>query len=801
MLVLTALVLLAGLAASLTATPAGAGEERRGLERDVPAASFSETSTAASGADGARNEDAPVLSIDSPSVIEGEGGGIALLAYTVSLAPASSERVTVRYRVAGGTATAGVDYEPLSAGTLVFAAGARSARIQIVVLGDDIVEPDETVEVVLSAPTGGARIGQGSGTGTVLRDAGRPSVTVRAPAVKEGASGATATPRFVATLTRPPGYTHAVTFDFEVREIGASPTARPVEKGVLAFAQPNETVATVRFSVEGDSRPEHDRRFAMFLTNPHVVGFGKRPEIERERGTGILGGTVTVEDDDPIDRKRGLAYALSSVGREVSAGIVDAIWERAESQRTGPEGIFAMGGGRVIEAGAFSGGNGHRAAREAAGLPGIRAAALQEGIEVMAGGRQMEARTDAWRQWANPPRGAGLLEGTRFTLSTGDEVPGKLAFWGQGRVASYASKIGDGEYGEFSSKGGHSAGYLGIEYSRGGYSLFGVAVSRSVTKADYTFAGAPLGNGGANTSLTSVTPYVHWVSAAEFEVWAAASTGTGSAQVEDGLGKVKAGVDMQMLAAGVLLGETKMGGYRVAAKADTYTATVSSDAAEGSERLGAAKAKSSRTRVAVEAASWGEVEGGGITTLRFDVGARQDGGSAESGFGMDIGVKAGFANPGSGFEVTGRGEIFLFHAQKGFRQWSAGLGLAYAPEAGGRGLQISLGPTWNGPLPDLETVAERRFAGQRISQGGGTAVQGRLAYGVEALQGRALMTAYSKIEEGGERERTRLLRLGAEMRQLGTGFGGFRIEAYGQREEKENAPPEHAVMLEARFEH
>ena len=60
---------------------------------------------------------------------------------------------TVDYAVTGGTATAGSDYTNVS-GTLVFAPGQSTRSITLPVIDDPVPEPDETVILTLSNPTG-----------------------------------------------------------------------------------------------------------------------------------------------------------------------------------------------------------------------------------------------------------------------------------------------------------------------------------------------------------------------------------------------------------------------------------------------------------------------------------------------------------------------------------------------------------------------------------------------------------------------------------------------------------------------
>jgi subtilisin family serine protease len=111
---------------------------------------------------------APSLSIADASINEGRRGTRSMT-FTVSLSAPTSTTVTVAYATADGTATAGSDYQAKS-GTVSIAAGGTSATVKVVVYGDRNPEPNETFTVNLSNPTGGATIGDGTATGTIIND-------------------------------------------------------------------------------------------------------------------------------------------------------------------------------------------------------------------------------------------------------------------------------------------------------------------------------------------------------------------------------------------------------------------------------------------------------------------------------------------------------------------------------------------------------------------------------------------------------------------------------------------------------
>jgi hypothetical protein len=126
------------------------------------------------------------LMINSASVTEGNSGTTPAT-FTVTLAPASAQTVTVAYATANGTATAGSDYAAKS-GTLTFAAGVTMQTISVTVNGDTTAEPDETFVVNLSSATN-ATISGAPGVGRIVNDDGTPTstLTVSSTTVNPGA--------------------------------------------------------------------------------------------------------------------------------------------------------------------------------------------------------------------------------------------------------------------------------------------------------------------------------------------------------------------------------------------------------------------------------------------------------------------------------------------------------------------------------------------------------------------------------------------------------------------------------------
>ncbi len=118
----------------------------------------------------------PALSISSTSVNEGSSGAVAIAEFTVTLSPSSAQSVTVGYRTRSGTAVSPADFANTT-GALTFVAGTMAQTIQVPIVPDLVVEPNERFTVELFNPTS-AQIAGGVGTGTIRNDdAGTVSAT------------------------------------------------------------------------------------------------------------------------------------------------------------------------------------------------------------------------------------------------------------------------------------------------------------------------------------------------------------------------------------------------------------------------------------------------------------------------------------------------------------------------------------------------------------------------------------------------------------------------------------------------
>ena len=234
------------------------------------------------------NDDGVLISIDSPSVTEGDSGS-ETLTFTATLSTASAGQVTVDYADAGtGTATSGTDYTAIAGGTLTFAAGTTSQTFDVSVTGDAVDEGDETILVTLSNASG-ATISAATGTGTITDNDGAPTLSIDSPSVAEGDNGSKT---LTYTVTLSPASGQRVTVNYADTETGTALAGidyTTIASRFLTF-EAGTTSQTFDVSVIGDVLDETDETILVSLSRP------TNAIVSSTAGT----GTGTITDDDPL---------------------------------------------------------------------------------------------------------------------------------------------------------------------------------------------------------------------------------------------------------------------------------------------------------------------------------------------------------------------------------------------------------------------------------------------------------------------------------------------------------------------
>lgn len=205
----------------------------------------------------------PTLSIANVTASEGNDS-TGTVSVTVSLSAASSLPVTVYYGTSNGTAIAGMDYTQ-SSGQLTFQPGQTRQTLQIPILGDTTVEPDETFQVQLSGASN-AIPGNTTDSATVtLSNDDQPIITITGNTLREGSTGTT---NATVTVNLSGAYNQSVSVNYATQDGTAlAGSDYTTTRGTLTF-QPGETSKMISVPVLGDTAVEGNETFAVNLSSP-----------------------------------------------------------------------------------------------------------------------------------------------------------------------------------------------------------------------------------------------------------------------------------------------------------------------------------------------------------------------------------------------------------------------------------------------------------------------------------------------------------------------------------------------------
>ena len=289
-----------------------------------------------------------------------------------------------------------------------------------------------------------------------------------------------------------------------------------------------------------------------------------------------------------------------------------------------------------------------------------------------------------------------LLMGTSFRAVLGQGAGSQFTSWGQGASVSRFSGAVPG----LSLSGESATGAMGMDYEYGRL-LTGFAMTHSL--AEGTAHGAERSY-LIGSSVTTMLPYARLALSERVSAWGLAGTGSGELTLGlDGGAAERYGADLSMtLAAAGVRGElvtpAEAGGFALALKADAFWVRTESDSvsAPGAGNLAAARADASRVRAVLDGSRTFALAGGATLTPRLELGVRQDGGDAETGTGMELGAGVGFADPSQGLDMALRVHGLAGHAEDGYSEWGVSGSFRLVPGGDGRGLTLSLTPSYGG---------------------------------------------------------------------------------------------------------
>jgi chitinase len=268
------------------------------------------TLTDAQGVGTILNDDLPLLSVANATAVEGAASTATFLA---TLSAPTVQTVQAGFVTTGGTAIAGVDFQPITT-TLTFLPGTTSASIAVPLLDDGVDELDETFTATLSSPLGAA-LGTSAAVGTIVDDDPTPTLSIAGPAVTETNAAQSAT--YTVTLSNPSSRSIVVSYASS-NGTATAPADYTATSGTLTFA-PGVTSQTFAASVAGDALDENDETFVVTLSNPVAAVLG------------VAQVTTTIVDEDPSP-----TLVISNVAiTEGNTGTADAVFAVTLSTASG----------------------------------------------------------------------------------------------------------------------------------------------------------------------------------------------------------------------------------------------------------------------------------------------------------------------------------------------------------------------------------------------------------------------------------------------------------------------------------
>jgi uncharacterized delta-60 repeat protein len=234
------------------------------------------------------------------TVLEGAGQAEIQVRYTGS----ANRLIAVDYAATAGTAIAGVDFA-LTNGTLNFAPGETSKSFFVQILDDRIVEPIETVNLILTNPIGGAPLG-GQNT-AVLRIVDDDTALEFTDAIFGAAENAT---NALITVRRIGAVTNRVAIDYYTVD-GSAVSGRDytATNGTLEFA-PGELTKVIQVPILDDSILEGDETLGLILTNAVNAGIGPQNAA-----------TVLIQDDECVLEFDPATYSVIEYGGAVTLNV------------------------------------------------------------------------------------------------------------------------------------------------------------------------------------------------------------------------------------------------------------------------------------------------------------------------------------------------------------------------------------------------------------------------------------------------------------------------------------------------
>ena len=423
--------------------------------------------------------------------------------------------------------------------------------------------------------------------------------------------------------------------------------------------------------------------------------------------------TVTVEEDTGLLTRAQKAW-LARFGRTLATHVMEAVGERISA---GPavETKLSLGGSQ----------------------PGT--ALLSGALKALAGqGR---------------PDGRRMLAESSFVLPlSGGGGDGSVTAWGRGAYTEF-----DGEESGLAIDGEVASGLFGVDWDQGRWRL-GLLLSHSEGDGEIRERDGEAVD--LESTLTGVHPYARYETEGGLMAWGVLGYGEGELERKKDGESSEVDIDLRMAAFGVEgeLGEIEIGSgvYGLKLKSDVMAVRMEAD---GDEQLPGVEADASRVRLLVEGSGHCPLESGGVLRPALEAGLRFDEGDAETGLGVELGATLRYADATGRLSADLGARALVAHEENDYDEWGVSGALVLEPDRAGRGLSLSLGSSYGATQSGTDELWSRKeLSGISETQGAapGSRFEARLGYGLNAAEGRGVLTPYAGYERQGAESTWRL---------------------------------------------
>ena len=361
----------------------------------------------------------------------------------------------------------------------------------------------------------------------------------------------------------------------------------------------------------------------------------------------------------------------------------------------------------------------------------------------------------------------------------------QLAFWGGGDYRNLSGKGGALDW-----DGKLVSARLGADAQVADTLLAGLTISWQHGTFGYDDADADALRGTYDVEQTSIHPYLGWSALdGRLDLWATVGYGWGEVEIDKqrATGQV---ADLTTTTVGgggsARLLESNAGTLRLKGEIVQTQADVDDNADMITELTVDAR----RLRLTLEGTQEHQFADGSRLIPTMEVGLRHDTGDGRTGLGAEFGGSLRFSDPSSGLTVEGRGRVLLGHSGD-YNDWGLGGTVRFAPGTNGRGLAVSLQPSYGATASRVSELWTQEAAVAPTSTAAPTPQGGQMnidiSYGLDWTE--SFLTPYTRLSL--TNTHTQAYRLGTRL-QMEDGLT-FSLEAL--RQESLTQPVDHGILL------